>query len=65
MIEFKLYSVENPKGLILAKVADQSMANVLKEYFKQTYDRERFLVTVKLPRKKEEKFCGWYEPVKF
>lgn len=58
---YTLYSVEHPKGLKLSEVYDSSQAYVLKQYYKQTYTDDRFKVTVKLPRKKEEWVTGGYK----
>jgi hypothetical protein len=57
-ITYKLYSVENPEGMKLAEVSDLSQANLLEPYYRQTYNRDQFKVTVKYHRQKETWLTG-------
>lgn len=59
-ITYKLYSVENPEGLKLAELSDMSQANYMEPYFRNTYNRAQFKVTVKYGRQKEEWLTGRY-----
>lgn len=57
-ITYKLYSVDHENGLKLAEVSDMSQANILEPYYRQTYNRDQFKVTVKYGRQKEEWLTG-------
>lgn len=59
-ITYKLYSVEHQDGTKLAEITDMSQANILEPYYRQTYNRDQFKVTVKYDRKKEEWLTGSY-----
>lgn len=58
MIKFYLYSNENKKGLLISECRDEMTANFLKSYYRNIYNKDRFLVTMKRPRKKEEFVTG-------
>jgi hypothetical protein len=57
-ITYKLYSNETPEGQKLAELSDMSQANVMEPYYRQTYNRDQFKVTVKYGRQKEEWLTG-------
>lgn len=59
-ITYKLYSVDHPEGIKLAEICDLSQANILEPYYRQTYNRNQFKVTVKHGRQKEEWVTGSY-----
>lgn len=59
-ITYKLYSVEKPEGIKLAEVYDMSQSNLLEPYYRQTYNRDQFKVTVKQGRQKETWLTGSY-----
>jgi hypothetical protein len=59
-ITYKLYSVDHPEGKMLATLTDMSQANMMEPYFRQTYNRDQFKVTVKYHRQKEEWLTGNY-----
>lgn len=60
-ITYKLYSAEHQEGLVIATVHDMSQANVLEGYYLQTYSKDRFKVTRKQGRQKEERVTGYWE----
>lgn len=55
---YKLYYDEKPLGIELAIVNDEQQANILESYYREVYDNDKFLVTVKKFRKKEERLLG-------
>jgi hypothetical protein len=60
MINFILYSVEYPQGKVLASVSDEAHVFLLSGYYKRTYTHERFLITIKRPRQKQQWVVGHY-----
>ena len=64
MIKFYLYTNEDDKPKVISQVIDEMTAHFLKSYYKQIYDKNCFLVTMKRPRKKEIYVCGNHELLK-
>lgn len=60
-ITYKLYSADYQEGIKLAEVHDMSQANVLEGYYRTSYNTDRFKITAKYGRQKEERLTGYWK----